>query len=217
MAEELAKAKALAEELAAKEAEREAKRQAKAADREAKQKEKAKFKEKEEKARQTIAGTAPTPVKSNVAEEQIVGEESKLKEEDKLKIQEKSEKDLGDIDNTITKVFGAPLEVKVVNFSDLTGNFEKLGDVIKDSDKANNGFSFLGDILKKAAFLEELGTIAEALGGLATFLGFAAGAAITGGLWIGLAKVLDADARKAAERAEKERQEKEKAEKVFCR
>ena len=109
-------------------------------DLEAKQKEKAKFKEKEEKARQTIVGTAPTPVKSNVAEEQIVGEESKLKEEDKLKIQEKSEKDLGDIDNQlsdISKIWISPLSVTVVDVSDSV--IEKIG---KGLPKVNTGGLF---------------------------------------------------------------------------
>ena len=146
------------------------------------------FNEIEKRTRQTIERLSkPTPVaelspvKINQAEQQILAEESKVKEEKKTNIQVKEEKDLSHIDDTITKVWSKPIDVRVVNSNELFSN-------IAGTPGSGGGiFGGLGT-LAIGGLLAEAGSAILAFLAAPEVLAVLGGTAIIGAVWYGLEK-----------------------------
>ena len=146
------------------------------------------FNEIEKRTRQTIERLSkPTPaaelspVKINQTEQQILAEESKVKEEKKTNIQVKEEKDLSHIDDTITKVWSKPIDVRVVNSNELFSN-------IAGTPGSGGGiFGGLGT-LAIGGLLAEAGSAILAFLAAPEVLAVLGGTAIIGAVWYGLEK-----------------------------
>jgi len=122
-----------------------------------------------------------SPVKINQAEQQILAEESKVKEEKKTNIQVKEEKDLSHIDDTITKVWSKPIDVRVVNSNELFSN-------IAGTPGSGGGiFGGLGT-LAIGGLLAEAGSAILAFLAAPEVLAVLGGTAIIGAVWYGLEK-----------------------------
>ena len=150
-------------------------------------------------------GITPTaslsPSKIINPEDQIKAETVNLNDDEKLKQSQEQTKDLGILDDNISKIWTDPLQVSVVDISDPTINKLKgIFSGLEESQKKSGGI--LSDILGLSKFLPE---IIPALGALlAPLLIPLAAIAAASAVWYGLEWMLNNDAKNAQQKALKE-------------